>query len=99
MDERLASQPSNWRLIERLASTPNGEALREALGWWTGRHHRVRGRGDKARRGTIDLDPFPTEVRGKQQGCGVARPLQAEDVLPAGGEFQRQRGLRLVAPG
>ena len=68
IDERLASQPSDWRLIERLSTKPNRRAVCEALAWWTGRHQRASGRGRKARRGTIDIDPFPIEVHGKQPG-------------------------------
>jgi len=68
LDERLASQPSDWRLIERLSSKPNRQALREALAWWIVRHQRASGRGRKVRRGTIDIDPFPIELYGRQQG-------------------------------
>ena len=68
LDERLASQPSDWRLIERLSSKPNRQVLREALAWWVGRHQRASGRGHKVQRGTIDIDPFPIEVHGKQPG-------------------------------
>jgi hypothetical protein len=68
LDERLASQPSDWRLIERLSTRANRQALREALAWWIGRHQRASGRGRKVRRGTIDIDPFPIELHGRQQG-------------------------------
>jgi hypothetical protein len=67
-DERLASQPSDWRLIERLSSKPNRQALREALAWWIGRHQRASGRGHKVMHGTLDIDPFPIEVHGRQPG-------------------------------
>lgn len=66
--ERLASQPSDWRLIDRLSSQPNRQALREALAWWIGRHQRASGRGHKVRHGTLDIDPFPIEVHGRQPG-------------------------------
>jgi hypothetical protein len=68
IDERLASQPSDWRLIERLSRPPNRQTLREALAWWVGRHQRASGRGHKVQRGTIDIDPFPIEVHGQQPG-------------------------------
>jgi len=68
MDERLASQPSAWRLINRLSTKANRGELREALGWWIGRHQRAGGRGRGVRRGTLDIDPFPIEVHGKQPG-------------------------------
>jgi hypothetical protein len=67
-DERLASQPSDWRLIERLSSQPNRQALREALAWGIGRHQRASGRGHKVMYGTLDIDPFPIEVHGQQPG-------------------------------
>ena len=69
LDERLASQPSDWRLIERLAEIkPNLEATREALAQWVGRHQRAAGQGRKVTRGTLDIAPFPIEVHGKQPG-------------------------------
>ena len=66
--ERLASQPSDWRLLERLSTKPNRGRLRDALAGWVGRHQRASGRGQRVRRGTIDIDPFPIEVHGKQPG-------------------------------
>jgi hypothetical protein len=66
--ERLASQPSAWRLIERLSGKSNRCALREALAWSIGRHQRASGRGRKVRQGTIDIDPFPIEIHGRQPG-------------------------------
>ena len=69
LDQRLASQPSAWRLIERLAEIkPNLEATREALAEWVGRHQRAAGQGRKVTRGTLDIDPFPIEVHGRQPG-------------------------------
>ena len=68
-DERLASQPSDWRLIERLAEIKsNLEATREALAWWVGRHQQAAGGGRMVTHGTLDIDPFPIEVHGKQPG-------------------------------
>ena len=67
-DERLASQPSDWRLIDRLSSQPNRWALREALAWWIGRHQRASGRDHKVRHGTLDIDPFPHRGHGQQPG-------------------------------
>jgi hypothetical protein len=68
LQERLASQPSDWRLIECLSSTSNRQVLREASAEWVGRHQRAAGGGRKVVRGTIDIDPFPIEVHGKQEG-------------------------------
>jgi len=68
IDERLASQPSDWRLVDRLTSKPHLRALREALSQWVGRHQRAAGAGKKVLRGTLDIDPFPIEVHGRQPG-------------------------------
>jgi hypothetical protein len=68
LQERLASQPSDWRLIDRLASASNRRALRCALSEWVARHQRAAGRGRKVTHGTLDIDPFPIEVHGRQPG-------------------------------
>ena len=68
LQERLASQPSDWRLMECLSSPSNRQVLREALAEGVSRHQRAAGGGRKVLRGTIDIDPFPIEVHGKQQG-------------------------------
>ena len=68
LDERLASQPSDWRLIDRLTNKHNRRVLGEALPEWVARHQRATGHGRKVVRGTLDIDPFPIEVHGKQQG-------------------------------
>ena len=66
--ERLASQPSDWRLVERLSSPAHRRAMNEALPVWVGRHQRAAGRGHKVMHGTLDIDPFPIQVHGRQQG-------------------------------
>jgi len=68
LDERLASQPSDWRLLDRLASPSNRRALRVALSEWVARHQRAAGHGRKVTHGTLDIDPFPIEVHGRQPG-------------------------------
>ena len=69
IDERLASQPSDWRLLRRIAGIkPNLEAVRETLPEWVGRHQRAAGKGRKVLCGTLDIDPFPIEVHGNQPG-------------------------------
>jgi len=68
VEERLASQPSDWRLIDRLSGEGNRGALREALAEWVSRHQRAAGEGRKVVRGTLDIDPFPIEVHGRQEG-------------------------------
>ncbi|HUU22069.1 MAG TPA: IS1380 family transposase [Phycisphaerae bacterium] len=66
--ERLASQPSDWRLVNRLSSPAPRRAINEALGVWVGRHQQAAGGGRKVLSGTLDIDPFPIEVHGNQQG-------------------------------
>jgi hypothetical protein len=71
LDQRLASQPTQSRLIDWLADVPgNREALRHGLFDWTNRHLRSTGKaGDHAvMRATIDVDSFPIVVHGQQQG-------------------------------
>jgi len=70
LEQRLASQPTQSRLIDWLASPQNREALRYGLFDWTHRHLRSTGRhGDHAvMRATIDIDSFPIEIHGHQQG-------------------------------
>jgi len=68
LNERLASQPSDWRLMSRLSAKAHRAALRNALSESVGRHQRAAGRGRKVVRGTIDIDPFPVEVHGNQPG-------------------------------
>ena len=69
-DERLASQPTDSRQIERLATIPgNREVLRRALSEWVSRHQRASGKGRTVTHGTIDIDPFPIEVHGQQEGA------------------------------
>jgi hypothetical protein len=64
LQERLASQPSDWRLVNRLSSPAHRRAMNEALGLWVGRHQRAAGGGRKVTHGTLDIDPLPIEVHG-----------------------------------
>ncbi len=70
LEERLASQPTQSRLIDWLSTSENREALRYSLFDWTHRHLRSTGRnGDHAvMRATIDVDRFPIQIHGHQQG-------------------------------
>jgi hypothetical protein len=70
LEQRLASQPTQSRLIDWLASRENRGVLRSSLFDWTHRHLRsTGGRGDHAvMRATIDIDSFPISVHGQQQG-------------------------------
>ena len=69
LEERLASQPTHSRLVDILAyQEGNRDALREALADWTHRHLRAAGGDHAVRYGTVDVDSFPIEVHGQQEG-------------------------------
>ena len=62
-EERLASQPTQSRLLAALGNyKPNVERLRETLADWSGRHLRATGNDHTARRITIDIDSFPIQA-------------------------------------
>lgn len=70
LEERLASQPTQSRLIDILTLTPgNRAALRDSLAESCERHLRTTGGDHAARRVTIDIDSFPIEVHGNQPGA------------------------------
>ena len=75
--DRLARLLARWSLrppstdhrsLDRLARPSNRRALRAALGEWVARHQRAAGEGRKVPHGTLDIDPFPIEVHGRQPG-------------------------------
>jgi hypothetical protein len=102
-EERLASQPTQSRLLTALGSDKaNIEQLREALADWSGRHLRAAGNDRAARRITIDIDSFPIQAYGQQAGAKyngyyreeVFHPLVASYTV--GGDYDGfQSGLRL----
>jgi len=70
IDERLASQPTQSRMIDILTLTPgNREALRDVLAESCERHLRATGGDHAARRVTVDIDSFPIHVYGQQPGA------------------------------
>ena len=70
LDERLASQPTQSRLIALLTLTAgNRAALRDALADACERHLRATGGDHAARRVTVDIDSFPIVVHGRQPGA------------------------------
>jgi len=105
LQQRLASQPTQSRLIDWLAEVPgNRETLRHCLFDWTHRHLRSTGRdADHAvMRATIDVDSFPITVRGQQHGGSyngyyrkkVLHPMVAS--FSVNGDYDSTReGLRL----
>jgi Transposase DDE domain group 1 len=87
LGERLASQPTQSRLLDLLAHHGrNLEVLRRALGDGVERH--LRSRSDHAvRRGTIDIDSFPVEVSGAQAGAAWHGHYQAKIYHPLVASF------------
>lgn len=70
LQERLASQPTQSRLTDTLANFPeNRELLRQALAAWVGRHALASAGGTALQRATLDVDSFPIEVFGSQEGA------------------------------
>ena len=70
IDERLASQPTQSRLVDILTLTPgNRAALRDVLADSCERHLRATGGDHAARRVTVDIDSFPIQVYGQQPGA------------------------------
>jgi hypothetical protein len=66
-DERLASQPSQSRLIKRLTSQRS--TLSKSLSDWILAHQRASGPDHRVRNGTLDIDGFPIVVHGQQEGA------------------------------
>lgn len=100
--ERLASQPTQSRLIDILTNnTANIEALRSGLAGGIERHILASG-GRRVRNATVDIDSFPIEVHGQQYGANyngyyrktVYHPQVAS--LSVGGDYDGNRqGQRL----
>ena len=103
LEERLASQPTQSRLIDLLSLTAgNRAALRDALSEACQRHLRTTGGDYAARQVTIDIDSFPIIVHGRQPGAAynghyqeiVYHPLVASYSV-AGTYDSMQEGHRL----
>jgi hypothetical protein len=102
-EERLASQPTESRLLAALGThKPNLERLRTALADWSARHLRAMGNDCAARRITVDIDSFPIRAYGQQAGAKyngyygeeVFHPLVASYTV--GGDYDSfQKGMRL----
>jgi len=70
LDERMASQPTQSRLVDTLTRhKQNRAALRDSLAQCCARHLRATGGDHAARRVTIDVDSFPIQVHGQQPGA------------------------------
>ena len=69
VEERMASQPTQSRLIDTLSHlSHNLEVVRGGLSDWMARNLRATGDDRRVRKGTIDIDSFPVEVHGEQKG-------------------------------
>ena len=68
LEERLSSQPTQSRLLDTLAVKHNLEETRNALSGWQERFATASGGGPKYKAATLDVDSFPMEVFGRQQG-------------------------------
>jgi hypothetical protein len=70
LDERMASQPTQSRLTDIVSRyKENLETVRNALADWVGRHLRATGNDHAVMRGTLDIDSFPINVYGSQEGA------------------------------
>lgn len=69
IDERLASQPTQSRLISILDLDVNREIVQGALWDSVERYLLSAGPNRRIRRATIDVDSFPVEVHGQQVGA------------------------------
>jgi hypothetical protein len=88
LDERLASQPTHSRLIDILAfQEDNRETLRDALADWIHRHLRSAGGDHAVRYGTVDVDSFPIEVYGHQEGAAYNGHYQSTVYHPLVASF------------
>ena len=102
LNERLASQPTQSRLLRILTNMPgNLQALQEGLGDSI-RRHVLSSKNRLVRHATIDIDSFPIEVHGQQKGAAynghyrrtVYHPMLAS--FSVGGNYDSTReGLRL----
>jgi hypothetical protein len=98
LDERGASQPTQSRLTDLLSNhKQNLEAMRSALPDWVGRHLRASGKDRAVVRGTLDIDSFPIEVFGSQEGAaynGYYRKKMYHPIVASfapGGDYDSNR--------
>lgn len=97
LDERLASQPTQSRLIDILSQKENLEVVRAALPDWIGRHLRATGADRAVASATLDIDSFPIYVYGSQEGAAyhgyyketIYNPIVA--ALAPGGDYDARR--------
>jgi hypothetical protein len=72
IDERLASQPTQSRLLAMMAAhRTNINTLRDGLSQSIHRHIAATGGDKRVRHATIDLDSFPIEVHGTNKAAST----------------------------
>jgi len=98
LDERMASQPTQSRLIDIAAnSKQNTEAIRDSLHESVEGHLRAAGNDRGVVRGTLDIDSFPVVTYGNQPGSGYNGYYQAKVYHPivagfsADGDYDNKR--------
>ena len=105
VDERLASQPTQSRLLRTLTSnSENLHALQRGLGDSI-RRHVLSSQNRVVRNATIDIDSFPREVHGEQKGAAynghyrrtMYHPLVAS--FSVGGDYDSTREGRRLGNG
>ena len=106
INERLASQPTQSRMLAMMAAhRGNVNALRDGLFQSVQRHVAATGDDKRVRHATIDLDSFPIEVHGRQQGsnynghyrCTAYHPLVAS--FSVAGDYDSTRDGKRIGNG
>ena len=82
IEERLASQPTQSRLISLLAQEENREKFRDGLFESISRYVLSSGPQRRVFRATIDVDSFPVEVHGSQSGAAYNGHYRAKIYHP-----------------
>jgi hypothetical protein len=83
LDERLASQPTQSRLLDILANFKgNLERVRSALSEWVERHMRTVGKDHAVMRGTLDVDGTGIKTHGHQPGAAYNGYYQKSQYYP-----------------
>ena len=88
LDERLASQPTQSRLVKMIANNlANMEALRTGIFETVRRHVRGNSIDRRVLNATIDMDSFPIEVHGNQEGSSYNGHYECEAYHPLVASF------------
>jgi len=99
IDERLASQPTQSRLIDTLSIGNNRIALSESLADWTNRHLRASGSFGSFVSGSVDIDGFPVTVHGNQEGAEYNGYCKRKVYYPFAASFAPEGHYDSCTPG